>query len=251
MAGSEHCVAVALLDTRKERRTALQDMLATLGHEATGYGNPADLLVAFCIGQRFDLLLLTLDDPAMQESMAEVCKKLCMPTLLVVDNNDWPQLPPPGAEETPWDDIICFEAGHTRVHELGWRIQALLHRRTVPSRAPRRAGETTWGDYRFIPDSTTVMFRGREIRLSPLELAFALELFRNVGRVLSRDWLLDALWANRRRLESQRTVDVCATKVRKKLALCNENGFVLRAIYGQGYQLVAVSMSLGASRLPQ
>ena len=251
MAGSEHSLAVALLDTRKERRTALQDMLAALGHQPTAYGNPADLLVAFCIGQRFDLLLLTLDEPSMQESMSEVCRKLRMPTLLVVDPNDWPLLPPPGNEETPWDDIICFDAGHTRVPELGWRMQALLHRRSVPSRAPRREGETTWGDYRFIPDSTTVMFRGREIRLSPLELAFALELFRNVGRVLSRDWLLDALWANRRRLESQRTVDVCATKVRKKLALCNENGFVLRAIYGQGYQLVAVSMSLGASRLAQ
>jgi DNA-binding response OmpR family regulator len=81
-------------------------------------------------------------------------------------------------------------------------------------------------------------------------MGFALQLFRNVGRVLSREWLLDALWANRRSLESQRTVDVCATKVRKKLSLSNENGFVLRAIYGQGYQLVAVSLGGSAKQPP-
>jgi len=248
---NERSLSVALLVTEKERRTALQEMLVELGHQPTAFSDAAELLIAFCIGQRFDLLLLTLHDPSLHQSMSEVCKRLCIPILLVVNDKDWSSLLPRANDESAWDDVIEFNVLQTRVQELNWRVQTLLHRRRGSSRAPRLDNEMTWGDYKFLPDSTTVLHRGREIRLSPLELAFALELFRNVGRVLTRDWLLDALWANRRRLESQRTVDVCATKVRKKLDLCDANGFVLRAIYGQGYQLVAVSLGAGGSPVLQ
>jgi len=246
MSNLERSLSVALLVMEKERRTALQEMLIALGHQATVFADAAELLVAFCIGQRFDVLLLTLHDRSLHQSMSEVCKRLCIPTLGVVSDDDWAFLLPRASEETAWDDVIEFDVLQTRAQELNWRLQTLLHRRRSSSRAPRLDSEMTWGDYKFIPDSTTVLHRGREIRLSPLELAFALELFRNVGRVLTRDWLLNALWTNRRRLESQRTVDVCATKVRKKLNLRDENGFVLRAIYGQGYQLVAVSLGTPA-----
>jgi DNA-binding response OmpR family regulator len=247
MTSLERSMSVALLVMEKERRTALQEMLTALGHQATVFADAAELLIAFCIGQRFDVLLLTLHDPSLHQSMSEVCKRLCIPTLLVVNDEDWAFLLPRANEESAWDDVIEFDVLQTRAQELNWRVQTLLHRRRSSSRASKLESEMTWGDYRFIPDSTTVLHRGREIRLSPLELAFALELFRNVGRVLTRDWLLNSLWTNRRRLESQRTVDVCATKVRKKLSLCEENGFVLRAIYGQGYQLVPVPLAARAS----
>ena len=250
MVGPDPSLSMALLDPKEERRTALQDMLVALGHQVTVFGEAADLLLALCVGQRFDLVMLTLHDSSLHESMSEVCKRLGIPMLGVVGNEDWSFLLPRSDEEIAWSDVICFDGAQTRIQELDWRVQKVMHRSSSSSRAHRLDAEMTWGDYKFIPDSTTVVHRGHEIRLSPLEMGFALQLFRNVGRVLSREWLLDALWANRRSLESQRTVDVCATKVRKKLSLSNENGFVLRAIYGQGYQLVAVSLGGSAKQPP-
>lgn len=248
---SQRSQLVALLDTRAERRTVLREMLVALGHQPAVFANAADLLIAVCSGHRFDLLLLTLHqdlhhEPSRHESMSEVCKRLCMPTLLVVDNDDWPLLLPRNDAEAAWDDVIDFDALRPRDEELNWRVQTLLHRRSRASSAFRLEGEMTWGDYKFLPDSASAQHRGRDIRLSPLELALALTLFRNLGRVLSRDWIRNALWTNRRRFENLRNVDVCAAKVRKKLNLCDENGFVLRAIREQGYQLVAVSPGTGA-----
>ncbi len=250
-ASPERSLSVALLDMNRERRAALHDMLLLLGHQTTVFASAADLLVGLCIGQRFDLLLLSLHDPSLHQSISEVCKRLSIPTLLVVEEQDWAFVLPLAGEEAVWDDVVDFDVLQPRVQELNWRVQTLLHRGSNVSRAPRMATAMTWGDYKFSPDSTTVQHRGHEIHLSPLELAFALELFRNVGRVLTRDWLLDSLWTNRRQLANQRTVDVCATKVRKKLSLRDENGFVLRAIYGQGYQLVAVSTGPSASPRPR
>ncbi|MEJ1170702.1 response regulator transcription factor [Variovorax sp. CCNWLW235] len=241
---TEHALSVALLDTQAERRTTLEDKLVLLGHQPIVFADVSELLITLCIGQRFDLLLLTLHDQKLHRSLSEVCKRLRIPTLLMVEDAQWGALAP-RSEDSSWDDAIDFDVLETRIQELDWRIRSLFKGGHAPAQLPWLESEMTWGDYKFTPDSTTVRYRGRDIHLTQLELAFAVELFRNIGRVLTRDWLLKKLWTNKPRLDGTRTVDVCATKVRKKLDLRYENGFVLRGIYRQGYQLVSVSPSTG------
>lgn len=240
-------LSVALLGTTNERINALHDELVVLGYQPILFTNAADFLIAFCMGQRFNLLLLTLHDPSQYKGLPEVCKKFRIPTLLVVEEEQW-RLLAPQIREASWDDVMDFNVLQTRIQELEWRIQVLLKRQDAPGQLGWLEGEMTWEDYKFCPESISVEFRGRKIHLTQLEWTFALELFRNVGRVLSREWFLTRVWKSKPRLGT-RTVDVCATKVRKKLDLRDENGFVLRGIYRQGYQLAYISGEARAAKL--
>jgi len=120
-----------------------------------------------------------------------------------------------------------------RVRELQARVQALLRRR-YPERFMHRP--LTFGAYRFVPASTTVVLRGQSIALRQIEYALALFLFRNLGRQLSRDYLLTSVWPEAL-ARSHRTVDTHVSRVRAKLGLGPANGFLLTSIYGIGYRL--------------
>ncbi|MBT2337159.1 response regulator transcription factor [Variovorax paradoxus] len=249
MSQPDPSLSIALLGTANERITALHDELILLGYQPSVFGNAADFLIAFCMGQRFNLLLLTLHDQSQHKGLPEVCKKFRIPTLLIVEDEQW-KLLPPRTPEASWDDVMDFNVLQTRIQELEWRIQAVLKKQDTPGRMSGLDGEMTWEDHRFCPDSITVEYRGRTIHLTQLEWTFALELFRNVGRVLTRESLLARIWKSKPRLGT-RTVDVCATKVRKKLDLRDENGFVLRGIYRQGYQLVYISSEARIAKMAQ
>jgi two-component system, OmpR family, response regulator RegX3 len=84
---------------------------------------------------------------------------------------------------------------------------------------------------------------GKRIRLGAEELSvtekefdLALFLFRNVGRLLSRGHLLEAVWGRNPDLAT-RTVDTHISRVRSKLRLRPENGFRLMPTYNFGYRL--------------
>ncbi|MDH4093287.1 MAG: helix-turn-helix domain-containing protein [Betaproteobacteria bacterium] len=61
-------------------------------------------------------------------------------------------------------------------------------------------------------------------------------LFRNIGRLLSRSYLLDTVWGISADV-STRTVDTHASQLRSKLGLYPENGWRLSAVYQHGYRL--------------
>lgn len=64
-------------------------------------------------------------------------------------------------------------------------------------------------------------------------------LFTNLGRPLSRDYLMETIWGTNRDVMT-RTVETHVAKLRAKLGLRPENGFVLITIYGFGYRLEKV-----------
>jgi DNA-binding response OmpR family regulator len=241
-ASTNRGLSVALLDTDTEPSAALRETLFRLGHGLTVFVNAADLMTTLSDGQRFDLLLATAQEQEIHMSLSEVCARLCMPMLHIVQSQEWQFLPMGG--ETMWDDAIDLAAFlQTGTCELDWRIQSLVQRTRASVTTPWLDKEMTWGEYTFKPDSSTVQHRGRTIYLTRLEFSFAFELFQNLGRILSRDGLLKKLWGRKALLGRTRIVDVCASKTRTKLDLRHENGFVLRSIYGRGYQLVSVSQA--------
>lgn len=116
------------------------------------------------------------------------------------------------------------------------RIEALYER--WYSAGPRSRIEE-YGHYRFDTESETVAVRGTEIPLTSKEFALGLLLFRNRNRMLSRAYILDAVWGGNPEMQT-RTVDSHVSKVRAKLDLRGENGFRLVPIYGSGYRLNTV-----------
>ncbi len=71
--------------------------------------------------------------------------------------------------------------------------------------------------------------------MSPREYELAHFLFRNMGRLLSRDVVEQAVWG-RTIGTGSRTIDTHMSRLRIKLALRPENGVRLTSVYSHGYR---------------
>jgi DNA-binding response OmpR family regulator len=232
-------LSLALLDGEEPRRTALRTRLRQLGHECNAFASANELILALSSGQRYGLLLAVPPDKASLGGLPAACQVLGMPVLVVVADGHWAQLSSQGKG---------FESGGTlgadvsRIAdaELDWLVRAMVQRQSATASMARPHGATIWGDYHFYEGSRHVQFNGREMRLQPRQFILALQLFRHVGRVVEREWLWKVLWRVPVLTEGKRALDACVSNVRKRLELNGEHGFLLRAVYGQGYQLIEV-----------
>ncbi|WP_341314178.1 response regulator transcription factor [Paraburkholderia sp. IMGN_8] len=121
--------------------------------------------------------------------------------------------------------------------EMLARVNALLRRAGL--RRPQNRRRDTIGGYAFDAAHFSVTFRGQTAILTPKEFRFALLLFTNLSRPVSRAHILETIWTRHRGVRS-RTVDTHASRVRTKLQLRPELGYCLTPLYGYGYQLDAV-----------
>jgi DNA-binding response OmpR family regulator len=121
-----------------------------------------------------------------------------------------------------------------RRQEFLARVEALLRR----SRASAKPGEALVeaGVFRIDSEGRLLEKGGVAIDLTVKEFDMALLLFRSVGRLLSRSYLLDTIWGISADV-STRTVDTHASQLRTKLGLYPEEGWRLSAVYQHGYRL--------------
>lgn len=119
-----------------------------------------------------------------------------------------------------------------RLGEFKARVNALL-RRAWPD-----AGEDAldFGRYRFHARERTVRMDGQPVELTEREFDLALLLFTNMGRLLSRDHLREAVWGHSAGVIS-RSLDTHISRLRSLLDLQPASGTVITAIYGIGYRL--------------
>jgi two-component system, OmpR family, response regulator RegX3 len=127
------------------------------------------------------------------------------------------------------------------------RVDALLRRARGHGRdgdAPIEAGA-----FRIDPQGRTLEKDGKVIELTQKEFEVAALLFRNIGRLLSRAYLLDSVWGISADV-STRTVDTHASQLRSKLGLYPESGWRLSAVYQHGYRLERIAPQAPASEGP-
>jgi len=74
------------------------------------------------------------------------------------------------------------------------------------------------------------------VALTDRETDLALYLFKNIGRALSREHLIQVVWSLTPDIDT-RTVDVHVSALRRKLGLIPKFGWRLTSIYGYGYRL--------------
>jgi DNA-binding response OmpR family regulator len=121
--------------------------------------------------------------------------------------------------------------------ELVARVQALL-RRAYPSQSP--VEQIQFGDYIFESRACRLTIASNPIDVTQKEFDLALLFFRNLGRPLSRAYILEAVWSRDVEIPS-RTMDTHVSRVRSKLQLRPEHGFRLAPVYSYGYRLEQIT----------
>ncbi len=123
-----------------------------------------------------------------------------------------------------------------RRRELLARIHALVRRLHS---AQEDAETLEFLPYVIDVNTRTIRLHDEPVTLTQKEYELAVFLFRNAGRALSRGHILDSVWGTRPDLNT-RTVDTHVSRLRKKLRLGPDNGWVLSSIYQHGYRLEPV-----------
>ena len=90
--------------------------------------------------------------------------------------------------------------------------------------------------YHFDIRNQSLDVAGKVIEMTQKEFDLALFLFQNLGRLLSRGHILEAVWGRAIDVPS-RTMDTHVSRIRTKLNLRPENGFKLTPVYNYGYRL--------------
>lgn len=140
------------------------------------------------------------------------------------------------------DIVAALEAGADdylvkpiRQFELLARIGALARR------AQPEAEILEYDPYTFDTGNRQITVNGKPVKLTEKEYDLSLFLFRNSGRILSRQHLLTSVWGTTSAELNTRTVDTHASRLRKKLALAATKKWKLTSIYQNGYRLDALT----------
>lgn len=224
---------IAALDDESGQRDLIRTTMEQMGHECHGYCFAKPLLRDLR-QQSFDLLILNWTLPDM--SGPAVVKRIRndfnnrLPILFVTDRRE---------EATMVEGLKIgaddFMVKPIRTAELEARVHALL-RRAYPA---RHDTELAFGPYHFLPQRRMLKVNGVQAELKHREYELALFLFQNMGRLLSREHLREAIWGISDRTPS-RSLDTHVSRLRTKLDLRPSHGFLLSAIYGLGYRLEAI-----------
>jgi DNA-binding response OmpR family regulator len=235
---------IAVLDHEPDQLQLINQAMAGFGHECHPYTEGRTLLQALR-RQTFDLLILDWGLPDIRG--IDVVKtvrndlKSRLPILFVNAQRDDPEVVEglnAGADD--------FMANPDHAKELEARVNALL-RRSYPA---QHEAELVFGDYHFFPPSRVLKVRGVQVDLKNREYELALFLFQNLGRLLSREYLHEAVWGLGVEALS-RSLDTHISRLRTKLALRPSSGFLLLAIYGMGYRLETVEPNTRPSAFAQ
>ena len=132
------------------------------------------------------------------------------------------------------DDYLVKPVRH---QELLSRINAVTRRL---HRGPFGSQEEVFGAYRFLPSGRQIFCDEKLLDLTAKEFELALFLFKNSGKLLSRELISMSVWG-RPISELSRTIDTHISRVRKKLDLSPLHGFRLQPIYNAGYRLERVA----------
>jgi DNA-binding response OmpR family regulator len=227
---------VAVLDDDQVQLELARQTLEGMGHDFHAFADGKTLLRALR-RETFDLLILDWELPDINgiEVMRWARKNIeeAIPILFVTNRS---------AEADVIEGLSAgaddFMVKPIRVGELTARVSALL-RRAYPHKG---SAEFVIDRFRFDPARTQISVGEEVIVLKQKEFDLAVFLFQNIGRLLSRKHLLEAVWGIEAEVSS-RSLDTHVSRLRGKLGLVPEYGYRLAAIYSVGYRLEAITPS--------
>ena len=180
--------------------------------------NPSDLIVS-------DVNMPKLDGYQLAQKLRDVGDST--PIIFLTARSDKPDVS--RGFRVGADDYISKPFG---IEELVLRVGAVL-RRVQPK--DKSTEKISIGPISIDPETIQVTVAGSQVVLSPTEYRLLMTLVENRNRVLSRQFLLDAVW-DMGFAESATVVDTYISYLRKKLHTPNYEG--IRTVRGFGFQIV-------------
>ncbi|MFZ9628838.1 MAG: response regulator [Ilumatobacteraceae bacterium] len=212
---------------------ALKVGLAREGFRVVVASDGVQALTAFDTVQP-DLVLLDVMLPRM--SGIDVCRQLRkrsqVPIIMVT------------AKSAEIDTVVGLEVGADdyvtkpyRMRELVARIRAVLRRREGVADATGEfsLGQIVVGDVSLDPDEHRVQLAGADVTMPLKEFELLHLLLANVGRVLTRDTLIDRVWGSDY-VGDTKTLDVHVKRLRAKIEPDPANPTRIVTIRGLGYK---------------
>jgi two-component system alkaline phosphatase synthesis response regulator PhoP len=180
-----------------------------------------------------DLMLPKLDGMEVCKQLRQ--KKIQIPILMLT------------AKDEEFDKVLGLELGADDYmvkpfspREVIARVKAILRRSQVMSemiQEKETASESLQiGELRLVPEQYEAFFRGELLDLTLKEFELLLYLSQNLGRVLTRDQLLSAVW-NYDFAGDTRIVDVHISHLREKIEADSKKPTYIKTIRGLGYKL--------------
>ncbi|NUA26453.1 response regulator transcription factor [Cupriavidus basilensis] len=225
---------IASVEDDKSQSALIQQILVSAGHECECFASGSTFLRALR-EQAFDLLVVDwqLPDTSGLEVVTWVRQNSGRnPPILFLTSRSQEEDIVAGLGAGADDYMIK----PIRRAELVARVSALL-RRTYPQ-AQQDSALIRAGNYAVDPQARTVTCGESRVDVSPREFDLALFLFRNLGRLVSREVVEQAVWGRAIGIGS-RTLDTHMSRLRIKLALRPENGVRLTSVYAHGYRFEA------------
>lgn len=97
---------------------------------------------------------------------------------------------------------------------------------------------TTFGNTEHQPSTHMLVRDGKRIELTILENRILLYFLQNIGRVISRDELMEVVWGYTSNVNT-RTLDMHIVRLRKKIEVNPDRPAYLVTVRGMGYKFIA------------
>ncbi len=222
---------IALLEDDPDQSTLVKAWLEDAGHKCIVFDSGKDITMSL-MRESYDLLILDWLVPEMNG--IEVLQN-------VRDNLDW-RIPVLFITQRDSEQYVveALESGADDYMSKPVKRAEMLARIGSIS---RRVQQVSTEDYtlEFTPytlnrTARIVKLNGENIEVTRKEFELTLFFFKNTGRVLSRGYILETVWGRSAEVNT-RTVDTHISRLRRKLAISEENGWLLTSIYQHGYRL--------------
>ena len=232
---------IALLEDEPDQADLVSAWLKAAGHICHIYALGKDL-VHEAQRETFDLFVLDWEVPGMSGADVLIWIRANIaepaPVLFVTARQREEDIV--HALSSGADDYMVKPLGKL---ELLARIDALARR----SRASPDQAEDVLEYGRLSVDcrSRQVKLDGQGVAMTQKDYELTVFLLRNIGRLLSRGHILEAVWGQSAEINT-RTVDTHVSRIRGKLELTPENGWRLSAVSQHVYRLERIAAAAAA-----
>lgn len=225
---------IALLEDELEQAQNLSAMLAENQHSCDFFQTGKSFLYEV-LHNSYDLLILDWQLPDMEgtEVLKSIRSELSwrIPVIFLTSRDSEADIIT--ALDAGADDYLVKPA---RPGELKARVNALARR---SANEVEEQEEMVIGPYVINLTKRTIVSFGEDVPLTDKDFDLAVFMFQNIGRLLSRDYLLERVWGISININT-RTVDTHVSRLRRKLHIKPENGFRVKTVYQHGYRLEKV-----------